>query len=298
MKTITIPATSANMGPGFDCMGLALRIYNTISFEFMEKGLKIDLPEQDRRVIPTDARNLIYRVFCNTLHEHGVTPPGLHFAQTNEIPSVRGLGSSAACVVGGVIMADIYMGEKMSVMDKLELCAAEDGHPDNVLPALIGGIAVGCIEGRKVYYERFDAPENLRIAAFVPPFPLATKKARQALPAMVPYQDAVFNLSRAALLASALAKGNLSLLKPAMQDRLHQPYREPLIPGYQDILRIAEENGALSVCLSGAGPTVTAFLEGDGKAFEKRAAAALEALSTGWRLHLLEVDREGCVITG
>lgn len=296
MKTITIPATSANLGPGFDCMGLALSMYNTISFVFTDAGLKIDLPEGDVNYIPKDARNLIYRVFCNTLHEHGVTPPGLHFVQTNGIPPVRGLGSSAACVVGGVMMANAYLGGKLSVMEQLEFCAAEDGHPDNVLPALLGGIAVGCMEERTVHYVRFDAPRALNCAVLIPPFSLPTKKARAALPGMVPFKDAVFNLSRAALLASALSQGDLSLLRPAMQDRLHQPYREPLIKGYEDVTRIALACGALSVCLSGAGPTVIAFLENGDQAYIYAVQQALDALSTGWRAELLEIDMQGAHI--
>lgn len=295
-KTIKIPATSANLGPGFDCMGLALSMYNTISFEFIDKGLYIDLPRKDHGSIPKDARNLIYRVFCNTLHEHGITSPGLRFSQTNDIPPVRGLGSSAACVVGGVVMADQYMGGKMTEKEKLEFCAVEDGHPDNVLPALIGGIAVGCMEGRNVHYVHFQPPQGLRCAAFVPPFPLPTKKARAALPAMVPFHDAVFNLSRSALLAAALSQGDLTLLRAAMQDRLHQPYREPLIPGYQDILDIAMQSGALSACLSGAGPTVLAFVENGGEAYLSKAQAALSALATGWEVHMLDIDCEGCTV--
>jgi homoserine kinase len=278
-------------------MGLALNVYNTITFEFLERGLTIELPERDRTAIPADARNLIYRVFCNTLHEHGVTSPGLYFRQTNDIPPVRGLGSSAACVVGGVLMADAYLGGKMSIEEKLEFCAAEDGHPDNVLPALLGGVALGCMDGRKVHYVHFQAPESLCCVAMIPPFALETKKARAALPDMVPFQDAVFNLSRAALLAAALSKGDLSLLTGAMQDRLHQPYREPLIPHYNEVSGIARKHGALSVCLSGAGPTILAFLEDMPVGYMENVQRDLNTLNAGWVAQLLQVDARGAFMT-
>lgn len=297
MKKITIPATSANLGPGYDCMGLALSLYNTIAFEFMDKGLHIDLPEKDRNSIPADARNLIYRVFCNTLHEHGKTPPGVRFKQTNDIPPVRGLGSSAACVVGGVVMADAYLGNCMTTQEMLEFCTAEDGHPDNVLPALVGGITVGCVEGRHVPYVRFDAPAHLQCAVLIPPFVLSTRKARAVLPSMVPFADAVFNHSHTALLSAALCTGELSLLRFAMQDRLHQPYRESLIPNYAKVVEIACRHGALSSCLSGAGPTIIAFLDGSEPSdYIARVQKDLDDLGALWQAQMLQIDRQGCTI--
>lgn len=293
MHTITIPATSANMGPGFDCMGLALDLYNTISFAFMEEGLQIELSKEDQARIPADERNLVYRVFCRTLEKCGVKVPGVRFAQTNHIPPVRGLGSSAACVVGGVVMADVYMGQTLTTQQIINLCAAEDGHPDNILPAILGGIAVGCMEGEQVYYDRFMGPARLKCALFIPPFALPTHKARAALPKSVSMQDAIFNISRTALLAAALTNGNLALLKPTMQDRLHQPYRRPLIPGYDAVMHIAQEHGALSTCLSGAGPTIIAFLDGETPGFMQNAQAALDALGAGWQLRLHDVDPQG-----
>ncbi|MDL2234919.1 homoserine kinase [Christensenellaceae bacterium OttesenSCG-928-L17] len=297
MRSIRIPATSANMGPGFDCMGIALCQYNTISFAFMESGLQIDLEQHDKARIPADARNLVYRVFCRTLQQYGIIPPGVHFSQINHIPPVRGLGSSAACVVGGVAMANAYMGEKLSVQEIINLCAAEDGHPDNILPAILGGIAVGCMEGGHVYYDRFEGPENLRCAVFVPPFQLPTKKARAALPKSVPMQDAIFNISRTAMQAAAFAHGNLEILRVTMQDRLHQPYRKPLIAGYDAVMNIALEHGALAACLSGAGPTVIAFLDGDNDTYVSACKNALAAAHLRWHVELLEVDKTGYRIT-
>lgn len=292
MRTISIPATSANLGPGFDCLGMALSCHNTISFEFIPEGLRIDLEVQDCGRIPADNRNLIYRVFCNTLSKYGIEPPGVHFSQVNDIPAMRGMGSSAACVVGGVAMANAYMGETMSVQDMLNACAAEEGHPDNILPALLGGVTVGIMDGGYVRYMRIDAPDALRCVVFIPPFSLSTRKARAALPKTVSMEDAVFNLSHASLLTAALACGDLPMLRFAMQDRIHQPYRKSLVPGYEDIVRIASEQGALAVCLSGAGPTMIAFLDYE-EGFLKEVQPALDALNCGWQARLLHIDPHG-----
>ncbi len=293
MRTITVPATSANLGPGFDCLGLALCCYNTISFEFIEKGLQVDLQPEDIDKIPADKRNLIYRVFNNTLQRLGAQTPGLHIAQTNAIPTMRGMGSSAACVVGGVFIADAYTGHKLSLQDKIELCAVEEGHPDNILPAILGGITVGGIDGKTVRYVRFAAPAKLRLMVFVPPFTLSTRKARAALPKTVSLEDAVFNLSHAALLTAALASGELSLLSFAMQDRLHQPYRRPLVPGYDDIERLAKNAGACVVYLSGAGPTMIALWDGD---IQDEGEIRTAAQKLGWQAQSMQVDEAGTSI--
>jgi len=292
MRTITVPASSANMGPGFDCLGVALACYNTISFEFMPDGLKIDLPVEDRGRIPADERNLIYRVFADTLKACGVRVPGVHFAQRNGIPAMRGMGSSSACVVGGIVMANAYMGDKLAMRELIALCAEEEGHPDNILPTLLGGFTVGCIDGDEVHYLRFDPPADLRCALFIPPFSLSTRKARAALPKTVPLRDAVFNLSHASLVTAAIASGQVPMLRYAMQDALHQPYRKPLVPGYDDIVRIAADAGALATCLSGAGPAMIAFLEG-GEGFLEAVRPALAALGGGWQAELLEIDPHG-----
>lgn len=290
MRTITIPATSANLGPGFDCLGLALCCYNTISYEFMEEGLVVELLPQDQGKIPADKRNLIYRIFNNTLQKMGVRTPGLRIVQTNDIPPMRGMGSSAACVVGGVLMADAYTGGKLSVQEQLELCAQEEGHPDNILPAILGGITVGGLDGKTVRYVRLAPPPAMRLMVFVPPFTLSTRKARAALPKSVSMGDAVFNLSRAALLTAAFAGGDLSLLSFAMQDRLHQPYRKPLVPGYEEIERIALKHGALSAYLSGAGPTMIAVWEGEiGDVQRVQSLAG----AIGWQALPLQVDEQG-----
>lgn len=290
MKTMRVPATSANLGPGFDCMGLALNCYNYVEYEFIDSGLIIELSEKDKAIIPSDENNLIFKVFERTLKKMGITVPGLHIVQRNNIPVVRGLGSSAACVVAGVELAGDYCNGKLSLDDKIELCAIEDGHPDNVLPALLGGITIGAMDETTVKHTRVSAPKNMRLVAFIPPFELSTLKARQVLPQSVSLKDAVFNLSHAALLASALITGELSLLSFAMKDKLHEQYRRPLVPGYSDIEKLAEEHGALTSYLSGAGPTIIAIWDNEISDFNNIAASAAKL---GWEAADLTIDEEG-----
>lgn len=292
MRTITIPATSANLGPGFDCLGIALGCYNSVSFSFEESGLQIDLQKTDLGRIPADHRNLVYRVFADTLRRYGKDVPGLHFAQKNGIPAMRGMGSSAACVVAGVVMANEYLGNTLSKQEMIDLCTAQEGHPDNILPALLGGFTVGCMEGAHTHYARFAPPNGLLCAVFIPPFSLSTRKARAALPEMVTFRDAVFNLSHASMLTAAIASGKIELLSHAMQDVLHQPYRMSLVPGYEEIVRIAREAGAMATCLSGAGPTMISFLK-SGEGFLDAVRPGLKALGGGWKAKLLEIDPSG-----
>lgn len=289
MRTITIPATSANLGPGFDCLGVALSCYNSVSFEFIQSGLMIDLQNTDLGRIPADERNLIYRVFADTLRRYNREVPGIHFAQKNGIPAMRGMGSSAACVVAGVAMANVYMGETLTMQEMIDLCTAQEGHPDNILPALLGGFTVGCMDDKQVRYVRFAPPQSLICAVFIPPFSLSTRKARAALPELVTLKDAVYNLSHASLLTAAIASGEIDLLQYAMRDTLHQPYRMPLVPGYQEIVRIAQGAGALATCLSGAGPTMISFLK-SGMGFLEAVKPQLNTLGGGWKVKLLNID--------
>ncbi|HWR23218.1 MAG TPA: homoserine kinase [Feifaniaceae bacterium] len=289
MRTITIPATSANLGPGFDCLGVALGCYNSVSFEFTQTGLAIDLQNTDLGRIPSDERNLVYRVFAGTLRRYDRAVPGVRFSQKNGIPAMRGMGSSAACAVAGVVMANEYLGHTLTVQQMIDLCTEQEGHPDNILPALLGGFTVGCMDEKQVRYVRFTPPEELTCAVFIPPFSLSTRKARAALPAMVTLKDAVFNLSHASLLTAAIAGGQIDLLQYAMRDALHQPYRMPLVPGYREIVRIAQGAGAMATCLSGAGPTMISFLKG-GEGFLEAVRPGVKALDGGWRVKLLNID--------
>lgn len=270
MIKVSVPATSANLGPGFDCLGMAIDMYNTIEVEEDEEmGLYIDVPEEDRDIIPTDSSNLVYSSMCALFDRVGYRAGGIRIKQTNNIPVAMGLGSSAACIVGGIVAANHIAGNPLTLREMIELSSNLDGHPDNVLPALVGGITVGCIHEEKVYHSRLEPPKGVCLALIVPEFELLTEKARAILPQHIPFGDGVFNIGRTALLVASVIDGNMANLSIAMDDRLHQPYRKDLIPGFDDVLGKAMKNGAKGVFLSGAGPIIIAIVdERDRPSFE------------------------------
>lgn len=293
MPIIKIPCSTANMGPGFDCIGMALSMYNEIHFDIIDSGLEIEVGEEHGLKIATDKRNLIYHSIETALKAIGVPMPGLRIRQINRIPQTRGLGSSSACVVGGIIAANIISGGALSTDDMIALAAEVEGHPDNILPTFVGGMTVGAIENGRVKYVHIEPPRQLKCCVFVPDFPLSTKKARAVLPKAVSLQDAIYNVSRASLMVGAMTQGRLDLVRTALGDRLHQPYRKELIKGYDQIIEAAEKNGALGCCLSGAGPTMIAFLEKDYRQFLQRMSVALKDIPGGWQAQLLDVCYEG-----
>ncbi len=297
MYKVQVPATTANLGPGFDSLGMALSCCNSVSFAFMESGLEIQLPEKDRGRIPEDEKNLIYRVFCRTVERYGQQVPGVRFSQTNDIPAMRGMGSSAACVVAAVAMANVYLENKISLQEMLDICTEEEGHPDNILPAILGGITVGCMDEGNVRYVRIAPPKGLYTVVFVPSFSLSTKKARSALPQSVSLKDAVFNLSHAALLTAALAQGDIDILQHAIKDKLHQPYRKALIPEYDDIVAISNAHGAVATCLSGAGPTMIAYLPESNTDFCSAVMPEVKRLKNNWTVCRMDISETGYTVT-
>jgi homoserine kinase len=209
--------------------------------------------------IPADGRNIAYQAVKAVFAKVGRPVPGISIAMRNTIPLARGLGSSAAAIVAGLVAANAATGNTLGKMDLLTLATEIEGHPDNVAPAILGGITVSFTAGGVPQSLRFDPPGELKLIVAVPQFGLSTKAARQVLPNAVPYADAVFNVSRAALLVGALCRGELDYLRYALEDRLHQPYRAKLIPGMADVLAAAVQSGALGASISGAGPCLIAF---------------------------------------
>jgi homoserine kinase len=224
MFEIKTPATSANMGSGFDCIGMAFQLYNTLWVEESDEKLQIDIrksiaADAEYSGIPTDETNLIYRSMCDFYAAIHQTMPGVHLIQSDEIPLTRGLGSSAACIVAGLLAANALSGAGLDRHELVQMAAALEGHPDNVAPAILGGVVVGAMCGKQLDYCRFPMPAQLRFALLIPNFQLPTSQSRKALPVMVTREDAVFNVSRAALLIAALQTGRFDLLKTAMQER-------------------------------------------------------------------------------
>lgn len=260
--TVRVPATTANLGPGFDCLGLALDIYNTLSIARSD-SFRIDVSGEGAGTLPPDGRNIAYRALLTLAEEAGREVPPLRMTMKNEIPLARGLGSSAAAIVGALVAADRFFDSNLSRDKLLEIAAGIEGHPDNVAPAILGGCIVVVKDGPRLVHAPVPLPPELVAVLFIPDFALATVEARRVLPQQVKMADAVFNVGRTALLATCLATGRLDLLRVATQDALHQPWRKALFPAMEALFRAALEAGALGVFLSGAGPTILALTTHD-----------------------------------
>ena len=293
---VSVPATSANIGSGFDALGLAVTLYNTVTFEESDH---LDISAADGTRIPRGETNLVYRSAKGLFDKVGKTMPPLKLVQTNAIPMARGLGSSSACIIAGLLGANRMLGDVLNTQELLTLATSIEGHPDNVAPAMLGGFVTSVIDEGQVYSVKKDIDPELAFAAFVPDFRLLTSKARAALPAMVSHKDAVYNLSRAALATAAFCEGNYALLGVATKDVLHQKYRLPLIEGGDDIFELAQDLGAQAVYISGAGPTIMAVVHKDDTEFFTRAEAALAADSPlhHFTVHRLLADNVGAVVS-
>lgn len=295
MIKVRVPASSANMGSGFDSLGIALKLYNYVSAEEIPAGLEISVLGEGERRIPTDGKNLVYRSMRELFLKVGYTPTGLRLILENNIPTTRGLGSSSASIIGGLFAANIMSGEKLTVHEMLDMAAKIEGHADNVAPALLGGFTVSVIRNGKVFTDVHQIGEDLRFAAFIPDFALSTKRARSVLPRFVPHRDAVFNTGRSALLTSSLISGNYDNIRTALSDRLHQNYRKRLIPHMDELFRLCTRHGALGAYLSGAGPTVMAPVLTSNKSFQPDVSHILNKKLNSVKLSMLEVDNIGAV---
>lgn len=258
---VRVPATTANLGPGFDCLGMALDLWNLVRLEVADRAQVVVTGEGAGR-LAQGPRNLVYRAVERVYKEVGERPPPLRLACRNSIPLARGLGSSAAAVVGGLVAANRLCGQPLSEARLLELAVEMEGHPDNVTPALLGGCRIVVREPEGLITAQVPIPQSLHAVLFIPDQPMPTRRARAILPEAVSREDAIYNLGRTALLVHALHAGDLSLLRTATQDRLHQPYRQQVFQAMKYIIRGALSGGALAAFLSGGGSTVLALTEG------------------------------------
>lgn len=293
MVEVKIPATSANIGAGFDCLGLALGLYNYVWAEETDSGLNIEIKDESSDYLPTDERNLVYSSMMAVYTKVGVKPKGLHIILENNIPVTRGLGSSAAGIVGGLLAADALTGSNLDKHQLLNMASAIEGHPDNAAPAIFGGMTVNVTANNDIKGVKTELPDDLKFAAFIPDFFLATKKSRSVLPRKVSMRDAVFNTGRSALLVGSLMTRNYDNIRTAVDDRLHQKFRKKLIPHIDDVFKYAYRSGALGVYLSGAGPTVVAMVKADNTKFEKQMQEYLRKQLKNWQLHMLNADNVG-----
>jgi len=292
---VRVPASSANLGPGFDALGLALGLYNDVEVEVAGRGLALEISgEGAERLQALGERNLVARTVTQTLRHFGVSAEGLHIRMLNRIPLSRGLGSSSAAVMGGVAAAAVLAGVTAEPEALLDLALPFEGHPDNITPALVGGLTVSTLVNGTVRCVKLPVPAGLQAVAVIPEFHLSTAMARKVLPATVPRADAVFNVGRVALLLAAMQASRFDLLREAVRDRLHQPYRAPLVPGMTEVLEEGERAGAAACFLSGAGPTLLALVLDEAGAIGARMAACWrERAGVTARAVTLPIEREG-----
>lgn len=294
MIKIRIPATSANLGAGFDALGLAVSMYNYVE---LEESDRLEIVSADGTAIPTDESNMVYIAARDLYQVCGRTLGGLKITQTNNIPMTRGLGSSSACIVAGLVGANKMLGSPLGNDDIVDLSAQIEGHPDNTAPALLGGIVTAVFDGRRVHWVKQEVFTKLKLAAIIPDFELSTTQARACLPKQIDFRDAVYNLSRAALFSASLLTGKFENLRTGVDDRLHQPYRMELIPGGREVFDIAYTHGAYAAYVSGAGPTVMAIADEENEFFAGKVRFSLEnAGLSNWKVVELKIDNQGTQI--
>ncbi len=267
--TVQVPATSANLGPGFDVLGVALRLFNEVTLiaeNTASSATKASAPVvvhiegEGALTLPHDGRNLVVRAAQRVFEEARCWPKSLRVRLVNRIPLSRGLGSSSAAIIGGMCAANALVGSPLSDAELLHLANRMEGHPDNIVPAFAGGFCLSGIIQNEVRYLKFSAPPQLRAAVCSPDRPLATKDARRVLASRIPFSAAVFTSTRVGFLIGALLQKRYDLLSFAMDDVLHQPARAKLIPGLMEAIQSAKEAGAFGAALSGAGSSVIALV--------------------------------------
>lgn len=286
---VKVPATSANLGPGFDVAGLAVTLYNTFTFELLDDGLEITgCPEQF-----CNADNMTYQAFVEGAKNCGLSFQGLRIECSGDVPYTRGLGSSSTCIVAGIVGAYAFMDRYDERQEILELATKIEGHPDNVAPAIFGGLTVSVMcDG--VTTLNIPVKHDYRFVAMIPPFTLSTEKSRSVLPQELSRADAIANVSHLALMVASLINGYDDGLKLGFKDRLHQPYRGPLIQGFDDIMNILEKDErVLGAYLSGAGPTIMAVIDATDTKGVVRIKEELGDLLKDWQVEKLELDMRG-----
>ena len=297
---VKIPSSTSNIGPGFDTLGLALNRYLYISATqriAQAQSLQISVEGNGKEHIATDETNLVYQGMmalakrAGTAHVHSLQ--NIHLQIKNEIPAYGGLGGSGAAIAGGVFLANALFQTKLSREEMLDIAVSIEGHPDNVSAALMGGLTVNCFDNGKLHCRSIKITTKLSVVACSPQFQILTKEARKILPQQISLKDVVTNIENVASLVAAFIAGDVEALRYTTNDRLHEPYRAALIPGYSDVKKAAIEAGALSFNISGAGPTVFSFATKDEKKIGDAMVKGFLANGKSSTYEIMTVENDG-----
>ena len=293
---IRVPASTSNLGPAFDAVGLALQLYLSVDVQPLDKGpSRMQVSGEDARLIPADSANLIWRTMKELAEEAGSPLPFFALKVENRIPVSKGLGGSAAALLAAAAATSFLCGFDWGVEKLLEIAARREGHPDNAAPSLWGGL-VASILGEEIFCSKLRFPPEWTVVAVTPDLEVPTKIARSVLPDRIPRQDAIHNIQRTAFLIAQLIHGRGEGLREAMSDLLHQPYRCKLVPGLEEILSMENRQGLLGVALSGAGPTIIAFADSHEAEIGAAISDIFKTHGLSAQIRLLKADNTGLVI--
>lgn len=295
---VDIPASTTNLGPGFDVLGMALKLYNTVEMELSVSGLHIQIEGEGVSALPRDENNQVYKAAKMVFEKLGEKPPPMKIRLINRIPLARGLGSSGTAAIGGLMAANAISGAELTIDEILTMATRIDGHPDNVAASIFGGVVIASPKENGIAWMKFIPPKPLDVVVAVPEFQLLTTKARAILPETVDRKSAVFNIGRVALLTAALATGDFHLLSIATDDKLHQPYRENLIPGMADVFQAVRETCKdAAVALSGAGPSIAAFCPNNSQKIGECMRQAFLKHNIKSQIMILNIDERGAKVS-
>lgn len=289
---ILVPATSANLGPGFDCMALALDLWNEVILEPDPEEVRVSVEGEGVKTLPPDGKNRVAQAAAEVFQKAEMADAKYSIACTNRIPVSSGMGSSAAAAVGGLVAANAAIGNPYSRQNLIQLCLPLEVHADNAVAAFVGGLVILSVEDGRVLWRRYELPQ-MQVCVIVPDKHISTGESRSILPEKVDLRDAVFNMGKALLAVEALRSADYRLLAEVMQDRLHQPYRLARLPGVEEILQAAKQAGAAAAVLSGAGPGMIAFADSGLDEIQNAMLGAAKERKLAARGFILHVSNTG-----
>ncbi|QGT99828.1 Homoserine kinase [Candidatus Syntrophocurvum alkaliphilum] len=295
MVAVRVPATSANLGPGFDTLGLALSLYLDVEMDFADDAI-IEFKGEGEEDLKNNPENNLVLKSANILLSKAIIKKNLNIKIKNEIPIGKGLGSSAAAIVAGLFAANKLIGNKFSDQQLIKWAVELEGHADNIVPAVVGGFVTVMLYNDEIYYQKIQIPSNIDIIVVVPNFTLSTEKSRSVIPEKVNIKDTVYNLQRACFLIASLNNKDYNKLDKAMDDLIYQPLRKHFIPGFNDIVDNAIDNGALGIALSGAGPSFLAFAHDNPEKIGSSMQQGFNVHGVESKLYYLKPEDKGLVI--